>query len=300
MPPPTHPSRPIRPADLGGLLATARAADTALWGQPETDLDDLSHELSVSGPLEQVSRVVTSTHGIDGFVLVRATECVLTLHPAPTGARRPEIAAHLLAWARAAGATELDIAAPDTELAEVAEARGWQHEHSSYELLRRQRVPAPALPSGVQLRPFLPDLHAPRVHRMLYGFWAETPTHHDRPYDQWRSLFIDHPGSDPDHDVVAWQDGEVVGAALCRIFSGETGWVLQLGVAPHARGGGLGRALLCVASDRLERVPGVKEVGLSVDASNEAALGLYRAAGFAVERTYLRYTVQPQTERNSE
>lgn len=32
----------IRPSELEALLATARAADVALWGQAETDLDALS------------------------------------------------------------------------------------------------------------------------------------------------------------------------------------------------------------------------------------------------------------------
>ncbi len=290
---PIDPLRPVAVADLADLLSTAQAVDTALWGRPETDLDDLAHELAVSGPLSHTSRALTSAHGIDGFVLVRGSECALTVHPTPTATDRVAVASRLLTWARAAGAAEIDLAAPDTELQAVAATLGWQHTHSSHELLRRRRVPPPALPADVDLRRFVPEQHAHAVHRMLYGFWAETPTHHDRPYEQWWELFVDHPASEPDHQLVAWRDDTVVGAALGRIFTGDTGWILQLGVAPSQRRRGLGRALLCLAADRLQAAPGVREVGLSVYASNDAALELYRAAGFEVDRTYLRFTAEP-------
>ena len=43
---PTPPTlRAIQSSDLEALLTTAEAADLALWGQAETDLDELSHEL---------------------------------------------------------------------------------------------------------------------------------------------------------------------------------------------------------------------------------------------------------------
>lgn len=293
------PLRAIRPGEVGALLTTARAADIALWGQAETDLDELSHALAVAAPLEHTSRVAVAGGRVAGFVLLRGTECVLTLHPDPPGVGRAAVAGTLLRWARQAGARDLDVAEPDAELRRVATVLGWQHTHSSHELLRRTSTPVPPLPLGVELEPFRAEVQAPAVHRMLYAFWADTPTHHDRPYDQWRALFIDHPGSDPDHQVVAWQDGEVVGAAICRVFTGDTGWILQLGVAHRMRGRGLGRALLGTAADRLT-ASGVREVGLSVDATNAAALSLYEAAGFAVERTYLRLRCQPQTPRSSE
>jgi ribosomal protein S18 acetylase RimI-like enzyme len=291
--------RAIRPSDLEALLATAQAADVALWGQAETDLDDLSHDLELMAPLERNSRVAVVEGRIAGFVLLRGAECVLTLHPDPPQVTRAEVAATLLRWALQAGARELDVAEPDGELRRVATLLGCRHTHRSYELMRRTSTPVGALPAGVRLEPFRPGVHAPQVHRMLYAFWAETPTHHDRPYDQWRALFIDPAGSDPEHQVVAWQDGEVVGAAICRVFTGDTGWILQLGVARPARGRGLGRALLGTAADRLAAA-GVREVGLSVDATNETALSLYRSTGFVLERTYLRLECQPQTPRSNE
>lgn len=297
---PTSPIwRAIRPSDLEALLTTAQAADLAYWGQLETDRDELAHALAVAAPLASTSRVAVMAGQAAGFVLLRGQECDLTLHPAPTWVTRAEVAATLLGWARQVGARELDVAEPDLELREVAAALGWRHTFSSHELVRRASTPLPALPAGVRLEPFRPDLHARDVHRMLYRFWSDIPTHHDRPYDQWRALFIDHPGSDPDHQVVAWQDDEVVGAAICCVFTGGTGWIMQLGVAPRARGRGLGRALLGIAAERLTAA-GVREVGLSVDATNASALSLYTAAGFARDRTYLRFVAQPQTLRSNE
>jgi GNAT superfamily N-acetyltransferase len=295
----TQTLRAIRPSDLAALLTTAQAADIALWGQAETDLDDLSHDLELMAPLERNSRVAVVEDRNAGFILLRGAECTLVLHPAPPGITRAEVAEALLRWALQTGARELDVAEPDGELRRVATRLGCRHTHSSFELMRRTPTPVGALPTGVRLEPFVPEVHGPRVHRMLYAFWADTPTHHHRPYNEWRALFIEHPGSDPGHQVVAWQDGEVVGAAICCVFTGDTGWILQLGVAQPARGRGLGRALLGIAADRLTAA-GVLEVGLSVDATNASALSLYQATGFVVERTYRRLECQPQTPRNSE
>jgi len=89
-------------ADLTDLASTATAVDWALWGRPETDLDDLVHGPSVSGPLVHTSRAVVSAPGIDGFALVGRTECALTVHPSPTMTDRVPVAGHLLAWERPA------------------------------------------------------------------------------------------------------------------------------------------------------------------------------------------------------
>jgi len=80
--------------------------------------------------------------------------------------------------------------------------------------------------------------------------------------------------------------GDTIGFTLCRAVSfsasevcGGEAELLLIGVAPVARGHGLGRALLAQAKlDSRHR--GMSEMFLEVRESNSAAFGLYRSSGF--------------------
>jgi mycothiol synthase len=83
--------------------------------------------------------------------------------------------------------------------------------------------------------------------------------------------------------IVAYRDGRPAG--FCRNDAvGTTGVVGVLGTSPHARGIGLGRALLRWGIGHLERA-GFEKVALVVDGENETAQRLYRSEGFGIERT---------------
>jgi mycothiol synthase len=83
--------------------------------------------------------------------------------------------------------------------------------------------------------------------------------------------------------VVAYRGSHPVG--FCRNgVRGKVGEVELLGVAPEARGIGLGRALLRWGVRWLE-LEGVGTIELRVDGENETALALYRAEGFTAART---------------
>ncbi|MEX6632671.1 GNAT family N-acetyltransferase [Hyphococcus lacteus] len=70
-----------------------------------------------------------------------------------------------------------------------------------------------------------------------------------------------------------------LGFALWRDL-GEQAEILTIGVAPTARGGGLGEALLD-AVIKAARDGGAQKLFLEVDAANSSALALYMRAGFA-------------------
>lgn len=72
--------------------------------------------------------------------------------------------------------------------------------------------------------------------------------------------------------------GAPEGFILCRAIVGEAE-VLTLAVAPAARRGGLGRALV-EAAMQVAALAGAETVFLEVAQDNAAALALYRAAGF--------------------
>ena len=69
------------------------------------------------------------------------------------------------------------------------------------------------------------------------------------------------------------------GFVLARVAGGEAE-ILTLAVAPHARGKGLGHALLCEAIAKAERM-GADAMFLEVGSDNPAALALYARLGFA-------------------
>lgn len=92
--------------------------------------------------------------------------------------------------------------------------------------------------------------------------------------------------------VAAEAGGAVVGLAWLQAghhpVTEAADWlVMAIAVSPGARGRGLGRALLERAGAEA-RAAGVKRLRLFVHARNEAALGLYRAAGFAAETIEMR------------
>jgi len=101
---------------------------------------------------------------------------------------------------------------------------------------------------------------------------------------------------DPNHGIFVLDDGRetkkktgnIAGflwVVLCQNnWSGERfGYVNNLYVAPSRRGGGLSKELM-KQSDEWFRMRGIKRIRLTVTATNESAIALYRSCGYAVDR----------------
>jgi mycothiol synthase len=102
------------------------------------------------------------------------------------------------------------------------------------------------------------------------------------------------PGSDPSLCLLAARGAEVLGLCYCRLErppGALAGWVEDLGVAPPARGIGLGRALLWQAMRELA-ARGAGSVLLGVDAGNATAKALYQATGFRLQSELPRYRLR--------
>jgi len=102
------------------------------------------------------------------------------------------------------------------------------------------------------------------------------------------------PGGDPALCLLAARGAEVVGLCYCRLERAPgalAGWVEDLGVAPWARGVGLGRALLWQGVRELT-ARGASTVLLGVDAGNAIAKALYQASGFRVTTALARYRLR--------
>ncbi len=92
----------------------------------------------------------------------------------------------------------------------------------------------------------------------------------------------------PGDTVLACEEDEVIGYCWTEVTSGGDGRIYMIGSDPDHRGRGIGRKLLLAGLAHLKNV-GVKDVWLTVDDGNKAALSLYESTGFRLLESYLWY-----------
>ena len=132
----------------------------------------------------------------------------------------------------------------------------------------------------------------PHLKRALYEAVAWKPERQLPPYE----FVIEHPelaryhagwGRRGDLGVIAEDDGEVIGASLCRLFTDDDhghGYVdertpeLAVAVWDGHRGRGIGAQLMAVLEE-LARTTCIAQMSLSVDADNPAR-NLYDRLGY--------------------
>ena len=88
--------------------------------------------------------------------------------------------------------------------------------------------------------------------------------------------------------LLAERDGRVAAFAWLKVEQPEVGELYVLGVDPAAQGGGLGRRLTDLALDHLSG-RGCRTAVLYTEASNAAAVHVYRAVGFRRSRVDVQY-----------
>jgi ribosomal protein S18 acetylase RimI-like enzyme len=113
----------------------------------------------------------------------------------------------------------------------------------------------------------------------------------DQVLSLWRECGLLRPWNDPRKDIarklrvqrelflLAVRDGRVTGSAMFG-YEGHRGWVSYFCVAAAERRTGLGRLLMREGELRLAAL-GCPKVNLQVRADNLAAVGFYRALGYA-------------------
>lgn len=293
------PLRPATGSDVEAVGRLHRRLDVEWWGREETDDAEIRHLLGWIGDLEGRSRLLERDGEVVGFASVAGIgDATLLVDPVLGTPECDHAADALLRWLDGAGATEIDCPRHDIWRYGALKRAGWVALRSSFDLERpaREALAEPVWPDGVALRSFDGERDAAQVHGLVYSVWSDVPGHHDRPLQEWCHLLLGFEGFDPALQVVAVRDHRVIGAALCRTYAGTDGWVSQLAVGRDARGLGLGRALLLEALRRLAATDGVEAVGLSVQAENAAALGLYRSVGLEVVRELVMHAPAGSTQ----
>lgn len=148
-------------------------------------------------------------------------------------------------------------------------------------------LPEVLMPAGIELRPPLPEHY-----RVIWE--ASVECFRDQqdyfvPGEESYRAWIVTPDLDPSLWLVAWEGGEVVGAAINTIHAGDWGETDDLFVRRPWRKRGLGRALL-VGSLHLFKARGLTTAGLGVDAENASgALALYESIGYCSYQRLVSY-----------
>lgn len=176
---------------------------------------------------------------------------------------------------------------PDREL---LRARGYRPMRGSYdmEIQLDGVLEPPDWASGIVPRAPAPGDEPTfyRVHEEAFAdHWGYAP----RSYEEWAHLYGTVRPFDPELWLVAEEDGEPVGIAICeggKEGDEHTGWVHVIAVRRPWRGRGLGLALLRWSFEALA-ARGLHRATLGVDAENTTgAVRLYERAGMHVAHRF--------------
>ena len=94
--------------------------------------------------------------------------------------------------------------------------------------------------------------------------------------------------------IVVYRGETPVGCGALRLLDAETGELKRMYVSPSERGKGLGH-LLVSALEAEAKTLGVRRLVLETGVRQQAALALYRAAGFQPIPLYGDYLLSPNT-----
>lgn len=277
--------RPATTADTEAVVSLAYAEEVAWFGVPESSREEIAHYLQFSGGVE--SGVVFEDGRIRACALVTSlSEAVVFFDP---GDPEPPFAP-VFGWVFDRGATHIELQPADTARIAWLDAHGGTHSRSVFDLTMRGADPVgtPVWPDGVSLRPYVRGDDDELVHHLVYvdARFAAVPGHPDRPLEMWRQMYT----AENFRGWIAHRDGRPVGWVMGRVQDDGIGWVHQLAVAVDERGHGLGRTLLLHSFADL-RADGAIDLGLTVQAANDRAIGLYRSVGLQVQKEWLVYAL---------
>jgi mycothiol synthase len=307
-PPEGYSARPASWGDLSDVAAMLWACDEHDLGSPDYTEEFLADDWRLPAlDLARDAWVVRGPAGEVagyGWVLNRDAHALLQgfaiVHPAHRGRGVGTYLVHLreararqhvpLAPAEREVTLGSDLVEPDRAGHELLERMGyrlmrhfWQ---MAIELGPDHEVPAPAWPTSMGVRTFVPGQDERSVHQAVTESFAEHWGSVAMPFHEWLEMHTARSSYQPDLWFLAVDGQEVAGTLLGHLAEDGDGWVDTLGVRARWRGTGIGTALLRQAFQAfVER--GVRIVKLDVDAANQTgATRLYERVGMHVTRQY--------------
>jgi ribosomal protein S18 acetylase RimI-like enzyme len=301
--------------DAEAVTDLMRACDVVIFGQPDTDIQDVRNDWAAPG--FDLGRDAWILHGRDGAAVgyacfnarrrddydgdlcVRPGESVDVLAPALV--REVEDRAR-----EASGGSQAALcffaADPEAEMRAMLERAGYREVRIFFrmriDLAPGESAPAapaspaappaapassaaPARPGGIEITRMRLGTDDRAMHATIEESFAEHFRHTPRAFEEWWALRTSHPRFDPDLWLLAW-DGDRVAGALTACDYSDLGFVHELGVRKAWRGRGIGAALLRRSFEEF-RAHGQLRIVLGVDAENEGSVGLYERIGMRVE-----------------
>jgi mycothiol synthase len=302
-PPPGTSIRSARQTDLADVHVVVDASDRADLGAPRFSRVDV--EATWGLPSFDVRRdawvVETANGDIVGAAWLVPEYWVVVAAVAPD-ARRAGIGAALSAAAEKR-ACELvpvgetikqHIVRTNAPAARLLQRAGYARTHS-YLRMRMDLTRAPTsagLPDRVRLEPVRPMRDDEDVYELAVRSFARTPDFTRRPARVWCAKHLREPLLYTAASPLAWEGDRPLGLVLAeRAGPGRAPRIAVVAVDPHARGRGIGRALV-LASARAMARNGATELELDVLEGNPA-VGLYESVGMKPTVVQDRYEKRP-------
>src|SRR6266567_1904329 len=154
------------------------------------------------------------------------------------------------------------------------------------QLAGRAHPPATHAPEGLILSQW--DQADPaRYYAVYQASFRDRPGFPGWAQERWIEWISDDEDFRPEWTLLATTDGNDVGF----IVGEATGWIVQMGVVPTARGKDIGARLIAEAVQRM-RSAGETTITLNVNVDNPHATALYSRFGFTRTGRRARYEVQ--------
>lgn len=318
-------ARPVTLADAEAAADLENACNLALTGKPSIEAGEIrsdwgqasmnlaTNTLAVCAPdgtLAGLAEVWDNEPHVRHFIYA-------AVHPAHLG---QGIGTALAGWAEARGRQLLAAAPADARVIlrqfkmHADEAAGRLLVAQGYAVVRHNlrmtisldsAPPAPAVPDGLILRPFLrgPEDRAliMAIREEFRDHWGNVEASFEQDYQEWQHFMETSPTCDPSLFFVAVDGAEIAGTALCQdrwTEDPEAGWIYALGVRRPWRRRGVALALLRQCFVALH-ARGKRTAKLGVDAASlTGATRLYERAGMQMERLYDVYEKELQAGRD--
>lgn len=288
-------ARPGTPEDAEAIFDLIAACELADDGVVEADVDDVVAGFERAGfdPDLDLLLVLDGDRPVAWGELYRR-RAEADVRPSHRGRG---IGSALLGWlerrARELGEADLGQTATDANAGarDLFLANGYEPTFTSWILrIPLEEPPDPPEPiDGVSIRTYR-DSDASAVHEMVDAAFSEWPGREPEAFEVWAPQVFAHTAFAPDLSPLAFEGGELVGAAISYDFpEASEGWVQQLATRATHRHRGIARALLRTAFGAFHE-RGRRVAGLSTD-SRTGALGLYEKVGMQVTSTWVNRAV---------
>ena len=294
--------RPPSPEDAQRTFDLIIRCDIGEYGEPDSDLEDLTHEWEQIDLNHDAWLAFTPDGDLVGYAAVLPwgmdVRYIFYVNPSLEDG---QLGRTLLDYCERRGPAivakngSIDEVVARTFIAHVnhrdrrvVEEAGYQRGKFYFQMQIDfdGRLKEPQLPAGIDIRTFVVDQDESAVHQLIQSAFDQ-PGRMPTSYEDWAAHMMRADIFEPDLWFVATSGDEIVGACLCFNYS-TGGWVRQLGVSDSWQRKGIGSALLRHAFLAFQQ-RGVDSVGLSVESVRPDAFQFYQDVGMKQVRQYDEY-----------